>query len=54
MMYHVSSEHDPVRDAGIHWDSFGMGWPSSAPVVSVRDSVLPRFGEFATPFQFRK
>jgi dTDP-4-dehydrorhamnose 3,5-epimerase len=52
MMYHVGSEHDPARDAGIHWDSFGMEWPDRHPVVSTRDAVLPRFGEFATPFQF--
>ena len=52
MMYHVSSEHDPARDAGIHWGSFGMAWPSRQPIVSARDSALPELREFVTPFDF--
>ena len=52
MMYHVSSEHDPARDTGIHWDSFGMAWPAREPIVSDRDSALPGLREFITSFDF--
>jgi dTDP-4-dehydrorhamnose 3,5-epimerase-like enzyme len=38
MVYHVSSERDPSRDAGIRWDSFDAAWPVENPIVSPRDS----------------
>src|SRR3954452_4388502 len=37
MVYHVTSEHDPSLDAGIHWNSFGAPWPTEDPIVSQRD-----------------
>jgi dTDP-4-dehydrorhamnose 3,5-epimerase len=52
MVYHVSSEHDPARDAGIRWNSFGAAWPIENPVVSPRDNSFVSFEEFKSPFVY--
>ena len=48
--YKVDQEYDPALDSGIRWDSFGYDWPVQNPVVSARDSSLPRLQEFQNPF----
>ncbi len=53
MVYHVSSEHDPLHDKGIRWDSFGAAWPTDNPVVSTRDMGFPGLQEFESPFVYR-
>jgi dTDP-4-dehydrorhamnose 3,5-epimerase len=52
MVYHVTSEHDRGRDAGIRWDSFEAAWPVDNPVVSVRDSGFVSLAEFDSPFTY--
>lgn len=49
-LYLVSSVHDPERDEGIHYDSFGMKWPLPITSISKRDSNFPLFKDWATPF----
>jgi len=51
MHYLVSSAHDPERDAGILWDSFGFDWPVQSPILSPRDTGHPPWAEFTSPFQ---
>jgi dTDP-4-dehydrorhamnose 3,5-epimerase len=53
VVYHSSSEYNPKADSGIRWDSFGFRWPDTAPVLSARDSELPSFDEFRSPFSLR-
>ena len=53
MVYHVSSEHDPARDAGVHWNSFGAAWPVEDPVVSDRDNSFLAFQNFNSPVPLR-
>lgn len=53
MVYHVTSEHDPRRDAGIHWDSFEAVWPGETPIVSARDAAFVRFDDFQSPFVYK-
>lgn len=52
MYYQVTSVHDPACDVGIRWDSAGIPWPQSEPVVSVRDAALPPMAQFVSPFCF--
>ena len=54
MAYHVSSEHSRSADAGVHWNSFGAKWPPYLPVLSARDTALPDFQKFASPFRFEQ
>lgn len=51
MVYHVTTEHDAARDAGIHWQGFGAAWPIEAPVISTRDASFPSLAEFESPFR---
>jgi dTDP-4-dehydrorhamnose 3,5-epimerase len=50
MFYQVSSCHAPALDAGIRWDSAGIEWPTTSPIVSRRDRTLTRFADFVSPF----
>ena len=50
LMYQTSKVHDPTRDAGVRWDSFGFAWPCETPVLSHRDQSFPTLAEFSTPF----
>ncbi len=52
MVYHVSSEHDPSRDAGIRWNSFGAAWPTGDPIISARDAGFASFSDFESPFRY--
>jgi dTDP-4-dehydrorhamnose 3,5-epimerase len=50
LLYYVTAEHVPALDCGIRWDSFGVQWPFTSPLVSARDEKLPRLQEYETPF----
>lgn len=53
VFYHVTSEHDPVHDIGIAWNSFGAPWPVDNPLVSARDAGHISFQDFKSPFVYR-
>lgn len=48
--YLVSSEYNREHDAGVRWNSFGMAWGTSAPILSARDAGFPSLAEFDSPF----
>ena len=50
--YKVTSVHAPGRDAGVRWDSAGIDWPVSDPIISSRDQDLPVLADFLSPFRF--
>lgn len=50
--YQVTSVHSQAHDNGIHWDSAGVAWPDSQPVLSTRDAGLPPKANFDSPFTF--
>lgn len=52
LLYRVTSVYSPEHDAGIRWNSCGIPWPGTSPIISARDAGLPTFQEFATPFRF--
>lgn len=43
--YRVTAEHCPEADRGVRWDTCGIPWPSSSPILSFRDSNLPSLEE---------
>lgn len=49
--YAVTAEHDPALDVGILWNSIDFSWPDPSPIVSERDSLLPRFADFKSCFR---
>lgn len=50
VMYKTSTEHEPIADAGIRWDSFGHNWGVDQPILSDRDRQHPKLDSFITPF----
>lgn len=50
MLYSTTTVHDPHHDSGVRWDSFGFCWPRKSPIISDRDSILPNFSDFESPF----
>jgi dTDP-4-dehydrorhamnose 3,5-epimerase len=48
--YSATTVYDPAADCGVRWDSFGMRWPVTEPIVSTRDSELPALADFDSPF----
>jgi dTDP-4-dehydrorhamnose 3,5-epimerase len=52
LSYSVTTEYQAALDTGIAWNSFGFEWPCSKPRLSPRDSRLPSFEDFDSPFEF--
>jgi dTDP-4-dehydrorhamnose 3,5-epimerase len=52
MMYKVTSVYSPQHDGGIRWNSVGIPWPASSPVLSDRDMRFFDLSEFKSPFNF--
>jgi dTDP-4-dehydrorhamnose 3,5-epimerase len=52
VQYKVSKLFCPEDDIGIHWDSIGIDWPTKQPIISSKDTKLPRFSDFKSPFNF--
>lgn len=52
MVYHVTSEHDPVHDTGVLWNSFQAPWPAANPVISLRDAGFETLARFRSPFRY--
>ncbi len=53
LVYKVTSVHSPEHDAGIRWDSAGIPWAVTAPILSERDRQHPGLAGFASPFSYR-
>jgi len=42
---------DADADAGVLWDTAGVGWSTANPIISKRDRNLPPFETFESPFR---
>lgn len=54
MLYKVSSVYAPAHDDGVRWDSAGIGWETTNPIISDRDQRFARLEDFDSPFTFTK
>lgn len=52
MQYKVTTVYAPHNDAGIRWDSAGIDWPDTQPLVSERDAGFPRLEDYDSPFVY--
>ncbi len=52
LTYLQVGDFDPATDAGIRWNSFGMDWHTTDPILSARDAALPPLSEFTSPFRW--
>ncbi len=48
--YMQNSCYDGDSDAGVKWDSFGLDWKVSNPIISERDLAFADFSKFNSPF----
>ncbi len=46
----TSTVFAPDSDAGIKWDSCGIEWPDSNPILSEKDKTLIELDKFESPF----
>jgi len=48
----VDAPYAPQADAGILWNDpdLGIAWPGGQPVLSEKDTILPRLKDFDSPF----
>ncbi|QNF28474.1 dTDP-4-dehydrorhamnose 3,5-epimerase [Metabacillus elymi] len=52
MLCKTSTVFSPEYDHGIHWSSLDIPWPNKTPKISEKDSKLPIFNQFNSPFHF--
>lgn len=56
VIYKVTAYYAPQSDGGLRWDDpdIGIDWPlpPGGPVLSPKDTTLPRLAEFDSPFPY--
>ncbi len=53
VIYKCTDYYAPDCDRAVRWDSLGIDWGVSAPLLSDKDAVAPRFADFESPFDYR-
>ncbi len=48
----TTTVYAPEADAGIAWNSAGIEWPETSPILSQRDAALPPLAEYESPFRY--
>ena len=52
LLYLVSESYSPEHDKGILWNSIGIKWPDTNPVISERDGRFAPFADYKSPFVY--
>lgn len=54
VLYKTTKEYSKIHERGIKWDdpSIGIDWPVKNPIVSAKDSLLPRLKDAEINFVF--
>lgn len=52
MLYKVSAVYDSKCDTGILWNSAGIEWPCTNPIISRRDSSFGSLADLDSPFDY--
>lgn len=50
VVYKMTGTYAPSADTGIAWNSAGIAWPDSSPIISRRDAELASLEAFRSPF----
>lgn len=54
LMYKVSTVYSAEHDSGVLWNSLGIPWPDTKPILSQRDRLFLPFSEFISPFTYKE
>lgn len=52
VLYQLGSKYMPECDGGVRWNSLGVEFGVEDPIITEKDSKLPLFEEFETPFVY--
>ena len=52
VVYKCTDHYDRASDGGVRWDSLGIDWGVSAPVLSEKDETAPAFADWSSPFTY--
>lgn len=52
VVYKCTDHYDRACDGGVRWDSLGIDWGVSDPVLSDKDRVAPAFADWQSPFTY--
>lgn len=52
VLYQLGSKYMPDYDEGIRWDSLGIDFSVSNPIITDKDAALPAFSDVDSPFIF--
>lgn len=52
VQYKCTDLYAPDCDGGVRWDSLGIDWGVTDPVLSAKDQVAPAFGDWQSPFVY--
>lgn len=52
VVYKCTDHYDRDCDGGVRWDSVGIDWPVSEPVLSDKDKTAPAFADWQSPFEY--
>ena len=51
VIYKCSAPYSPEHDGAVRWDSLGIDWGVSDPVLSDKDARAPAFADWESPFE---
>lgn len=54
LVYKCTDHYAPECDGAVRWDSLGIDWGVTEPVLSDKDRAAPAFGDWQTPFTFEE
>lgn len=50
IIYKCTDHYDRASDGAVRWDSLGIDWDVTDPVLSDKDRAAPAFADWSTPF----
>ncbi|MDP5307123.1 dTDP-4-dehydrorhamnose 3,5-epimerase [Paracoccus spongiarum] len=50
IVYKCTAHYDRDSDGGVHWNSLGIDWGVTDPILSGKDRDAPAFADWTTPF----
>ncbi|MFV0302544.1 MAG: dTDP-4-dehydrorhamnose 3,5-epimerase [Paracoccus sp. (in: a-proteobacteria)] len=52
IVYKCTDHYDRASDGAVRWDSLGIDWDVSDPVLSDKDRIAPGFADWSPPFTY--
>lgn len=52
VLYQLGSKYMPEYDSGVRWDSLGIDFGVTKPIMTEKDAALPSWEEFESPFSY--